>query len=110
MRIGEPHPVLGQLPEDVRAAARVFANGEVAWPNDHAEAAVKAIAAAGRIVTGLDARTLYDDGSLVEIPISAWGEQEGESHGAAVERARAEALDALPVARTEGTHVLIGWT
>ena len=87
----------------------MFPNREVAWPNDHAEAAVEAIAAASRIVLGLDARTLYSDGKLMEIPISAWQEHEGESHQTAVERARREALDALPLARREGTHVLIDW-
>lgn len=87
----------------------MFANGEVAWRNAHAEEAINAIAAAGQIITGLDARTLYPGGTLMEIPISAWREVVGESHEVAVERARTEALSALPLACREGTHVLIDW-
>jgi hypothetical protein len=109
MRVGEPDPDLAVLPDDVRRHAHVFANSEVAWPNDHAEAAVEAIAAAGRIVVGLDARTLHEDGTLMEVPISAWQERPGELRRAAVERARQEALESLPLARSEGTHVLIDW-
>jgi hypothetical protein len=109
MRVGGPDPKLTVLPEEVRRHAHVFPNREVAWPNDHAEAAIEAVAAAGKIVVGLDARTLYENGTMMEVPISAWHDREGESRTAAVERARREALDALPLARNEGTHVLIDW-
>jgi hypothetical protein len=34
---------------------------------------------------------------------------EGETRDAAVERAQQEALDALPLAGREATHVLIDW-
>jgi hypothetical protein len=44
----------------------------------------------------------------MEIPISAWHQVKWEMQEAAVEQARAEAIGA-PLARTEGTHVLIDW-
>lgn len=93
----------------MRGAAHVFANGAVAWPNEHAEAAISALARTGKLVLGLDARTMYPDGGLMEMPISAWRETAGEAEADAVERARAEALGALPTAISEGTHVLITW-
>ncbi|HEV3230506.1 MAG TPA: hypothetical protein VGY97_13600 [Solirubrobacteraceae bacterium] len=108
MRIEEPEPDLDALPPDVRAAAHVFENGEVAWPNDYASAAIEALAARGKRVLGLDARTLYPDGRVMEIPISAWEEAPG-SRGEQVKQCRAEAIEALPLAVSEGTHVLITW-
>jgi hypothetical protein len=93
----------------VRAAAHVFRNGEVAWPNDAAEAAIDALAVSGKLIVGLDARTLHPDGGVTEIPIGAWAEGAHEPPEAAVERARRDALDALPSAQSEGTHVLITW-
>ena len=86
MRVGDPDPDLAALPRPVRATARAFDNGEVAWPNENAEAAVNALAATGKRILGLDARTLYPDGGIVEIPISAWREEQGESRGEEIER------------------------
>ena len=94
--LGGHNPDLDELPDDVRDAAVVFHNGEVAWPNDEAERAINALADAGKSILGLDARTLYPDGGVMEVPISA-------SIG------REAALGALPLARAEGTHVLITW-
>lgn len=51
-----PDTDLAALPDSVRATAHVFHKGEVAWPNDHAEAAINALAAAGHEILGLDAR------------------------------------------------------
>lgn len=109
MRIAEPHPDLAALPPDVKEAAHRFANGEVAWPNEHAAEAIEALAAAGKRVLGLDARTLYPDGGVMEIPVSAWEKKTSESRVDQVERCRAEAIQALPQAISEGTHVLITW-
>jgi hypothetical protein len=109
MRIAEPDPDIAALPHAVRAAAHVFENGEVAWPNDHAEAAINALAASGKVIYGLDARTLFPDGGVMEIPVSAWEPQPNEAAEEAVERARREALAALPFAQSEGTHVLVTW-
>jgi hypothetical protein len=89
--------------------AHVFSNGEVAWPNEHAEAAINALAAAGHKVLGLDARTLFADGGVMEVPISAGAVGSYEVGGDQVERARRDALAALPFAQSEGTHVLITW-
>lgn len=72
MRLAEPDPDLAALPDAVRAAAHVFHNGEVAWPNDDAESAINAPADTGKLILGLDARTLHPDGGVMEIPVSAW--------------------------------------
>ena len=109
MRTGEPEPGLAALPDAVREKAYVFDNGEVAWPNDAAEAAINALAATGQLVLGLDARTLFADGGVMEVPVSAWVREPNEGDEEAVERARQEALLALPLAQSEGTHVLITW-
>jgi hypothetical protein len=87
---------LDELPDEVRRTAVIFANGEVAWPNDHARKAIDALAAAGKRILGLDARTLYDNGGIMEVPISSG-------------IGRDAALAALPSAVAEGTHVLITW-
>jgi hypothetical protein len=109
MRLAEPDPDLAALPDAVRAAAHVFHNGEVAWPNDDAESAIKALADTGKLILGLDARTLHPDGGVMEIPVSAWEKQPGETAQEAIERARCEALDTLAFAKSEGTHVLVTW-
>jgi hypothetical protein len=108
MRISEPDPNLAGLPEEVRAAAHVFSNGEVAWPNEYARAAIEALTAAGKRVLGLDARTLHPDGGVMEIPVSAWHET-ADPREEQVGQCRAEAHEALPLAFSEGTHVLIDW-
>lgn len=87
----------------------MFSNGEVAWPSVDAGPAIVALAASGKRILGLDARKLYADDGVSEIPISAWREQPGESRGEQIERSRVEALEALAVAASEGTHVLITW-
>jgi hypothetical protein len=97
------------LPIEVRATAHVFENGEVGWPKADAAAAIHALSDAGRCILGLDARTLYPDGGVREIPISALSDRPGESREERVERGRAEALEALPSAIEEGTHVLVTW-
>jgi hypothetical protein len=109
VRIGEPDPEIAALPDAVRATAYVFDNGEVAWPNDAAEAAINALADIGPRILGLDARTLFADGAVMETPVSAWEPAPNESEEEAVERARQEALSALPFAQSEGTHVLVTW-
>jgi hypothetical protein len=106
---GEPDADLAALPSEVRATAHVFSNGEVAWPNEHAEAAINALAAAGHKVLGLDARTLFPDGGVMEVPITAGAFRSDEAAGNEVERARRDALKALPFAQSEGTHVLVTW-
>jgi hypothetical protein len=101
-------PRLAQLPEDVRHEAHVFDNGEVAWPNEHAFSAINALANAGMRILGLDAQTLYPDGGVMEVPVSAWRET-ASPRDEQVEQCRAESLEALPFAIEQGTHVLITW-
>jgi hypothetical protein len=101
VRAGDHDRDLAALPDEVRRSARVFANGEVAWPNEWARDAINALADSGRSILGLDARTLYPDGCVMEVPVS--------SSGLDVEAARRAALEALPDAVAAGTHVLITW-
>ena len=109
MALDEPSEDLSNLPPHVRAAAVVFANGEVAWRSDAAGAAIDALAADGLTILGLDARTLTPDGTIFEVPISALQSVEGEAADARVDRAREEAVAALPLAIENGDLVLITW-
>lgn len=108
VRAGDYYPPdLAALPLGVRRTAHISSNGEVAWPNEDAEAAINALAGNGHVILGLDAWTLFPDGGVMEIPISAGHRHSGVEDPA--ERGRLDALDALPLAKTEGTHVLITW-
>jgi hypothetical protein len=104
----DPERHLGRLPEELRASAHVFANGEVAWSNEHACSAINALANAGLRVLGLDARTMYPDGGVMETPVSAWTATDAPREDQ-VEQCRAQALEALPAAIDQGTHALITW-
>ena len=108
MRVTEPDPRLAALPPEVRVTAHVFDNGEVARPNEYAAAAINSLAAAGKRVLGLDARRLYPDGGISEIPVSAWKRTQA-AREEQVEQRRVEAIGALPRAVSEGTLVLITW-
>src|SRR3954453_6122953 len=107
MPSADPDTDLAALPESVRATTHVFSNGEVAWPNEHAGAAINALAAAGHVILGLHARTLYPDGGVMEVPISAGSQDRTGLDGDQPERARRDALATLPLAKAEGTHVLV---
>jgi hypothetical protein len=109
MRLPDLQAELLALPDDVRRTAHVFDNGEVAWKSEDAAAAINALADEGRVVLGLDARRLYPDGGVVEMPVSALRWQDAEREDERVERGRREALAALPRAVDEGTHVLVTW-
>jgi hypothetical protein len=61
------------------------------------------------VILGLGARRFFPDGGVMEISVSAWEGQPDEAPEAAIERARREALDALCLAKAEGTHALITW-
>ena len=58
---------LDPLPEPVRDSARVYDNGEVAWPRDEAERAIVALGKANCLVLGLDFRRDEEDGGLFEM-------------------------------------------
>lgn len=113
---------LTALPDKVRDAAHIYDNGEVSWPNDDAEAAVNAIAEAGFLILGLDARRHFPDGGVQETPVSDYGialryTKEQGLHNAdeprvepTVEARREAALESLPFAFEEGDYVLITYT
>ncbi len=88
------------LPERVQSSAiRVSAGQEVMWPFDRAEAAVDALAAANRVILGLDLRS---DGPEVQIERSTqlatevpWSSFEPIDPATAAEDGRRAAIEAL---------------
>lgn len=86
---------VARMPDQVRRAARVCRNGEIEWPLPLARAAVGALAAAGRIIVGLNIRDYDVEGRFVEV---AWSEFEPGIYGSllqTVESSRAAATAAL---------------
>ena len=67
---------LDVLSEELQSKARIDANGEVSWHVQDAEAVLSELAAAGRVVLGIDMRDYDEDGSFLEI---AWSVYEGGS-------------------------------
>ena len=63
---------LSALPEEVQAAARVDANGEVSWPDSTAAAAINGLADSGVIVLGLDLRYYDANDTFYEIAWSSF--------------------------------------
>ncbi len=63
---------LDDLPAAVRATARVFDNGEVAWPRQHAAAAIQALGESGSLILGLDFRRDEGRGVREEPWSSIW--------------------------------------
>lgn len=104
-----PMPVddLKRLPEDVAASAQAYANGEVSWPIDGAERAIRALADAGFVILGLDVRRLDDAGGIHEI---AWSSFDPAGWGTGNQR-RDAALAALarPDTHEFGNRILITW-
>ena len=110
---------LARLPEAARQTARIYENGEVAWPNEHAAFAIEALADAGFLILGLDARTHHPDGSLSEVPVSDYSPglfytgAEGLHRGAVPrvtptpEARRDAALNDVDFAAAHGDFVLI---
>jgi hypothetical protein len=93
---------LGVLSHELRSRARVDANGEVAWHVRDAVTVVCKLAAAGRVVLGLDMRDYDDDGSFLEIAWSVY-------RGADPNEARDAALLALGRGELPGDWALITW-
>ena len=90
-----PSPDLTFLPVDVQQAARRTTSGrEVLWPRDSAASAIEALAAAGRIVLGLDLRRYDTDQSFLEAPWSIF-DPSSRPLEPLVAAARQVALDAL---------------
>jgi hypothetical protein len=88
------------LPESVqRSAVRVNSGLEVMWPFDEAEAAINALASAGKVILGLDLRSdgpvlqsERRDGLATEVP---WSSFEPLDAATAVADGRGAALDEL---------------
>jgi hypothetical protein len=89
---------MSELPEDlppgVRDQARVYDNGEVAWPLSVAKAAIQALADCGATILGLDIRTHDESGGFMEYPWSA-ASHDVVTGPHAVEDARSEAVAEL---------------
>lgn len=100
---------LASLPDEVRGSAWIQPNGEVSWPFDVAEDAIKALAAASFVVLGLDVRR-QNDQFTQETAWSAF-EPAGADHDADVRAGRDAALKALarPDVREYGDWILITW-
>ncbi len=83
---------LDRLPADVQGMARVYDNGEVAWPRDHAATAIEALGKANCLILGLDFRR-EAAGRILEYP---WSSYEPESPIASgVDDTVSQALDDL---------------
>ena len=98
-----PADDLVALSDELRSRARVDSNGEVSWHVDDAPSTLRELAAAGRVVQGLDVRDYDETGSFVEI---AWSVFEGSDP---IEAGDA-AMEALLRDRLPGDWVLITWT
>jgi hypothetical protein len=107
-----------RLPEDVRDAAYVNANGEVEWPWKLTSQAIDALADAGIVILGLDLRTRDQDGRISEVVYGSFEPDKGLDHVTNVAAARTDALEALTsiigdlFARDErdAATVLITWS
>jgi len=98
-----PADDLVALSDELRSRARVDSNGEVSWHVDDTPSTLRELAAAGRVVLGLDVRDYDETGSFVEI---AWSVFEGSDPIEAGDAAMEALLrDGLP-----GDWVLITWT
>ena len=93
------------LPTAVQASARVQDNGEVMWSRAAAEYAIEALAAADRVVLGLDIRDYQPDGSFIEIAWSSFEPNGGDE----VDQGRRAALEALRSRPLPGEWILVTW-
>lgn len=96
---------LADLPDNVRATARVDGNGEVSWHHHTVRAAIDAIAGAGFVILGLDLRTFDEYSRVSEI---AWCDT---GTAPTVDTARVAALAALERldADPEYDWILVSW-
>jgi hypothetical protein len=86
---------LTRMPGQVRRAARDGGNGEIEWPLPLAGTAIGALAAAGRVILGLDMRDYESEGRFVELAWSVFEPGISVSPPEAVESSRAAAMAAL---------------
>jgi hypothetical protein len=108
---------LAVLPAGVRAAARIYDNGEISWPIAGAQEAIDSLADAGFLILGLDVRRHDDRGHTWETPwsdFSGTNDYRRSSDGdatALVEKSRLHALQALAREDTPefGDWILVTW-
>jgi hypothetical protein len=107
---------LSALPVEIRAGARVHANGEVSWSDASAVAAVNGLADKGSVVLGVDVRFYDSAGRFYEIPWSSFDPDPSNARAANVEASRDDALEALArideletPADTVERRVLVTW-
>ena len=91
---------LALLRDEVAKAAQVNENGEVAWPNESADAAIRALAAAGFLILGLDAHE-HVRGGIVETPISDYSPGVFFTEGRGLYRGEAPRVEPTPEARRD---------
>ena len=110
-----PHDV-SELPEGLRATARIDPNGEVSWPQSSATTAVEGLADAGYVVLGLDLRFYAADGRFYEIPFSSFEPDVAQGVAANADAGRRAAIlalakvDAVEIpADTVERRVLVTW-
>lgn len=101
---------LRSLPDEVRAAAIVLPNGEVMWARGDAPAALRAIAATGERILGLDLRRdgpgiTPRRGVATEIP---WADCGSATYKDALRLALA-ALESIGDEHPEHRWVLVTW-
>lgn len=101
---------LAKLPMNVAMSARVDPDGEISWPMEIGELAIDALAGAGFVIFGLNAR-LLDQDRIVETVWSTFEPGDCDDAAAMVARSRAEALETLAREETDefGSWLLISW-
>jgi hypothetical protein len=108
---------LSSLPEDVRARARIAANGEVSWPIAEAGTAIDSLAGAGLVILGIDVQRYDDQGHTWE---TAWSDfsttdryrqTEVGDRSALIEASRLHARQALARDETAefGDWIRVSW-
>lgn len=106
-----PTGELTALPQEVRAKARIYDNGEVSWALSHAERAIDALADAGFVILGLDVRWHDDQGHTRETACSDFNPARDVDDSQNVEIGRQTALEALWRENTAdfGDWILVTW-
>jgi hypothetical protein len=108
---------LSLLPEDVRARARIAANGEVSWPIADAGTAIESLADAGLVILGIDVQRYDDQGHTWETAWSdfsttdCYGQAQVGDRSALIEASRLHALHALARDETAdfGDWIRVSW-
>jgi len=100
---------LAKLPKHIATKARITTSGEVEWQFGDAPAAIKALAKAGFIILGLEARS-YEDGTF-EVPLSSFKLKNGDYQARvlAAKQAALNTLDREDLSWDKLDWILITW-